>query len=256
MVVVFAGALWMFRRSDRMSSRPAIWYLTGVASIAVGIAPIVVLERWFGVPRKITVGFGVVAWAAAVAIKALIHHLAIDRAVRRGANHRHVSVIQGLLSGVTELGVAAAFFLFVWQPVNLPQLIGFGAGAGMVEAVMLPFISNPFKGSTLEAHSTDVFARSAGSATIQWLKVLERVWATLLHVSSRALVFLTITGGNPLPGAVAICGFAAVDGMAYYGLLEHWRFDEPRTLARFHAFVGVIGAALTGAFVFFGRRYL
>ena len=65
-------------------SRPTIWYVTGLASIAVGIVPIIVLERWFGVPRKVTVGFGVIAWAVAVAAKAIIHHLVVDRAVRRG----------------------------------------------------------------------------------------------------------------------------------------------------------------------------
>src|SRR5512141_322664 len=97
-------------------SRPAIWYLTGTASIAVGIVPILILERWFGVPRKVTVGFGVAAWAAAVGAKAIIHHLVVDRAVRRGTDHRVASIFLGLLSAGTELGVAAAFFVFVWHP--------------------------------------------------------------------------------------------------------------------------------------------
>ena len=201
-------------------SRPAIWYVTALASVAVGIIPIVVLERWFGVPRKVSVGFGVVAWAAAVAAKALIHHLVVDRAVRRGTHHRTAAVILGVLSASAELGVAAAFFVLVWHPPTLWQLIGFGAGAGMAEAVMLPFIANPFKGSTLETHSEEVFTRSAGVPLIQWLKVAERIWATLLQVSSRALVYFTIASGNPAPAAIAICGFAYVDGMAYYGLLQ------------------------------------
>ena len=159
-----------------------------------------------------------------------------------------ISVIHGFLSALAELGVAAAFFVFVWHPSTMPQLIGFGAGAGMAEAVMLPFMTNPFKGSTLEPHSTDVFTRSAGAAVIQWLNVLERVWATLLHVSSRGLVYMTMTSASPLPAVIAVCGFASVDGMAYYGLLQKWRFDELRTLARVHACVGGVAAALTIAF--------
>ncbi len=159
------------------------------------------------------------------------------------------SVILGVLSASAELGVAAAFFVFVWHPPTLSQLIGFGAGAGMAEAVMLPFIANPFKGSTLEAHSEGVFTRSAGVPLIQWLKVLERIWATLLHVSSRALVYLTIASANPVPAAVAFCGFACVDGMAYYGLLQKWRFDQGPTLVRVHAYVGVVAMALTAALV-------
>ena len=236
-----------------MASRPkpAIWYLTAAASIAVGVAPIVVLERWFGVPRKVTVGFGVLTWAAAVVAKALIHHLVVDRAVRRGADHRVASVMLGVLSAGAELGVAAAFFVFVWRPPTFSQLIGFGAGAGMVEAVMMPFVANPFKGSTLEAHSEEVFARSVGSPLIQWLKVLERISATVLQVSSRALVYLTIASANPVPAAVAVCGFASVDGLAYYGLLQKWRFDQGPTLIRVHAFVGGVAMALTAALVLF-----
>ena len=108
----------------------------------------------------------------------------------------------------------------------------------MAEAVMVPLMTNPFKGSAVEAHATDVFTRSADAHLIQWLKVLERIWATLLHVSSRALVYLTVASANPVPAAVAVCGFACVDGMAYYGLLEKWRFDQGATLARVHAYGG------------------
>jgi len=236
-------------------SRPAIWYVTAVASIAVGILPIVVLEQWFGVPRKVTVGFGVLVWAVAVAAKATIHHVVVDRAVRRGVDHRLASVMLGVLSAGAELGVAAAFFVFVWHPPTLAQLIGIGAGAGMAEAVMLPFMMNPFKGSTLEAHAADVFTRSATAPVIQWLKVLERIWATLLHVSSRALVYLTITGANPAPAAIAVSGFACVDGVAYYGLLQKWRFDELPTLARVHACTAGVALALTAAFALLARLF-
>ena len=233
------------------SRRPAVWYVTAAASIAVGIAPIVVLEHWFGVPRKFTVGFGVITWAVAVGAKAAIHHLVVDRAVRRGARHGVASAVLGLLSAGTELGVAAAFFVLVWRPSTLPQLIGFGAGAGMAEAVMMPFISNPFRGSTLEFHSTEVFSRSEGAGAIQWLNVLERVWATVLHVCSRALVYLAVTGGNPLPAAIAVAGFAAVDGMAYYGHLQKWRFDRLGTLAAVHACIGGVAVMLAVAFALF-----
>lgn len=229
--------------------------MTAAASVVVGIAPILALELWWSVPRGITVGYGVIVWVVAVAIKAVIHQLVIDRAVRRGADHRYVSCIHGLLSAFSELGVAAAFFAFLWRPTTLPQLIGIGAGAGMAEAIMLPFIKNPFKGTTLETHSTEVFSSTAGVSAIQWLNVLERVWATLLHASSRALVCLTVMSTNPLPALIGVCGFAAVDGIAYYGHLRKWRFDEIRTLSRVHLFLGGIAALLTGAFVLFARLF-
>ena len=125
----------------------------------------------------------------------------------------------------------------------------------MAEAVMLPFMTNPFKGLSLEAHSADVFARSADASLTQWLTVLERVWATLLHVSSRALVYLTIASGNPVPAVIAAAGFTCVDGMAYYGLLQKWRFDQLPTLARVHGFVGGVAIVLTAAFALFARLF-
>ena len=125
----------------------------------------------------------------------------------------------------------------------------------MAEAVMMPFISNPFKGSALEAHTEEVFTRSANASLIQWLNVLERVWATLLQVSSRALVYLAIASANPVPAAVAICGFAGVDGMAYYGLLQKWRLDQGPTLLRVHASVGIVAIALTAAVVWFAPLF-
>jgi hypothetical protein len=161
----------------------------------------------------------------------------------------------GILSAAAELGVAAAFFVFVWHPPTFAQLVGFGAGAGMVEAVMVPFMANPFSGSTLEGHSADVFNRSAGAPLFQWFKVLERIWATLLHVSSRALVYLTIASGNPVPAAVAVGGFAAVDGVAYYGLLEKWRFDQWPTLVRVHAYVAGVATLLTAALALFAHSF-
>ena len=145
-------------------SRPAIWYLTTAASLFVGLAPIIVLEKCYGVPRKIMVGFGVLAWLiGVVAIKWPIYRFFIDKAVRRGANHRLVACIQGILSGVSELGIAAAFFILVVKDLTLPQLIGFGAGAGMVEATTVPFIRNPFRGTALEGRASDLISGAAGN---------------------------------------------------------------------------------------------
>jgi hypothetical protein len=232
--------------------RPRIWYITAAASILIGVVPILLLERWWGVPRKLTVGFGVIAWVISVlVVKMPLYQVGTHRAVTRGADHRKVSIAHGFLSGFSELGIAAVFFLFVLDRLTLPQLIGFGAGAGMAEAVMLPFIRNPFKGSVLEEHAEETFTRAANDARVQWFSVLERVWATLLHVSSRGLVYVTVLTGNPVPAGMALAGFASVDGVAFYAHLQKWRFDEVPVLARIHVILGVVAAALTAAFLFF-----
>ena len=240
-----------------MAERPKseVPHAASIGSIIVGVAPIIVLANWWDVPLKITVGYGVLAWVAAVLLKTAIHQLVIDRVVRQGASHRAVAAIQGLLSASTELGVAAVFFMYIWQPATMAELIGFGAGAGMAEAVILPSLKNPLKGTSLELHATEVLACTGGDSTIQWLSVLERVLATVLHIASRSLVYLTFLSSNPLPAVLAVGGFSCVDGVAYYGHLKKWRFDSVRTLASMYGYIGGIAAALTGIFVIFARLF-
>lgn len=230
------------------SPRPSLWYFTAAASILVGVVPVILLERWWGVPRKITVGFGVLAWVAGVLlIKVPLHHLIIEPMVRRGSDHARVSILHGALSGCSELGAAALFFIFVLPRLTLPQLLGFGAGAGMVEAIMLPFIRNPLEGTVLERHAAETIERSSENAVVQWLSVLERVWATLLQVSSRALVYFSVVSGNPVPAVLALSGFAACDGLAYYAHLEKWPFDRASILVRIHMYLAGVAALLWGA---------
>jgi hypothetical protein len=220
-----------------------------VASILVGIAPVLWLYQYRGVPTKISVGYGALVWLVAVLVKTAIFKCAVDPAVRRGTNHRSIAVLQGLLSAVTELGIAAGFFFFFWQPATSLELIAIGAGAGMAEAVTVPALRDTFKGTSLESQSNEIVAKTSLDPRLQWLGVLERVLATLVHISSRALVYLTIASGNPVPLVIGACGFACIDGVAFYGYLRKWPIDEPRTLLRMYIFVGGVAAAMVGASV-------
>lgn len=66
-----------------VTRRPSLWYFTTAASVAVGIIPIGVLESWFGVPRKIIVGYGFLAYVIGVTfIKLPIHHFIVERVLR------------------------------------------------------------------------------------------------------------------------------------------------------------------------------
>jgi hypothetical protein len=84
-------------------SRPVVWYVTAVASVGVGTIPIVILDRWFGVPRKGSGGFGVVAGQpplrprqSLMTLSSIEDHVVVDRAVRRGTDHRTAAVILGV----------------------------------------------------------------------------------------------------------------------------------------------------------------
>jgi hypothetical protein len=230
--------------------RPPLWYFTTTASIAVGIVPIWVLETWFGVPRKISVGYGILAYVIGTAgLKLPLHHFVAERMLRPRLGAPALAVAQGVLSAVSELAPAALFFAYVVPQLTWWQLVGFGVGAGATEAIMLPLISNPFKGTSLGDHAEAVFRASAQSSAIQWLAVLERVWAMLLQVSARGLVGLSIFSGILMPACLAGVGFAAVDGSAYYWHLRRWRFDALPVLTRVHLLLGGAACALTATFL-------
>lgn len=231
-------------------ARPLLWYFTTAASVAIGIVPIWILETRFGVPRKIIVGYGFLAYVIGVTfIKVPIHHFIVERLLRGRLSAPALAGVQGIFSACSELGVAAAFFAYVIPRLSYWQVVGFGVGAGAVEAIMLPFIANPFKGTKLEEHSAEVFRAAADAPGVQWLSVVERIWAMLLQVSTRGLVYLSVANGSLFPVCVAVVGFATVDGSAYYWHLKQWRFDSVRVLARVHAFVACIAAILTAAFL-------
>ena len=235
--------------------RRPLWYFTTAATLAVGILPIWALESWFDVPRKIIVGYGFLAYIVGVTvIKMPLYHFIVERILRPRLSNPALAGTQGVLSAVSELSAAAAFFVYVIPGLSYWQLVGFGVGAGAVEAIMLPFISNPFKGGTLGEHADEVFRASATDQGVQRLSVLERIWAMLLQVSTRGLVYLSVATHNPIPACVALAGFSVVDGSAYYWHLQKWRFDSLPVLARVHAFLGLIACMLTVAFLWWSEH--
>jgi hypothetical protein len=235
--------------------RDRLWFFTAAASIAIGIIPIIVLETWFGVPRKISVGYGILAFVVGTAVvKVPIYQSLVERVLRPRMSTVPLAAVQGVLSAISELGVAALFIVFVVPRLTWWQVVGFGVGAGACEAIMLPFISNHLKGTSLEGYMEDVGRASAGQPAVRWLGVLERAWAMLLQVSTRGLVYLSIAGGSPAPALAAIAGFGAVDGTAYYWLLKRWRFDSLPVLIRVHIFLGAAACVMTAAFLFWSER--
>ena len=235
--------------------RDRLWFFTAAASIAIGIIPIIVLETWFGVPRKISVGYGILAFAVGTAaVKVPLYRLLVERVLRPRMATVPLAAVQGVLSAISELGVAALFIVFVGPRLTWWQVVGFGVGAGACEAVMLPFISNHLKGTSLEGYMEDVGRASAGQPAVRWLGVLERAWAMLLQVSTRGLVYLSIAGGSPAPALAAIAGFGAVDGTVYYWLLKRWRFDSLPVLIRVHLFLGAAACVMTAAFLYWSER--
>lgn len=228
------------------------YHLPTLASIAVGIVPLVILIHWFEVPRKLILGWGILSFLVGVTLLKLpLYHLLVVRVLHPRLSHFWLGVIQGVLSASAELGSAFVFFLYVVPGLTLPQLIGFGAAAGAVEAVVLPFMGNPLEGTPLERHSADIAQRAARPVLLQWMGVLERALAMNTHVASRGLVYVSASTGNPLPGVFALITFAALDGRAYSWHLQEKAWDNPQVLVRFYFFFALIGILQMSTFLLF-----
>lgn len=72
--------------------------------------------------------------------------------------HKHLTPVglvtaQGFAFSFSELRYASLVFLFVIPKLSIPNLIGFGAAAGIIEVIILPLMSiggiNLFSGTQL-----------------------------------------------------------------------------------------------------------
>lgn len=202
--------------------------LASTASVVFGILSIATMVVGLGVPRKIVIGYGIGAWIAGVLfVKLPLYHLVIVRLLHPRLSTVWLGFANGMVSALGEMGAAVVFLLFLLPDLTLVQAIGFGVGAGAVEAIVLPFI-NPFKGTPMESHAGSV----PQTATTRWFGLLERGLAMVTHVATRGLLWVGITGGGIVPLFVAFVSFGALDGAAYYGHLEKWPFHEPRIFRR------------------------
>lgn len=220
-----------------------------VASLAVGILPVVILVIWFDVPRKI-LGLGAMAYAAgAVGLKLPLYHLLVVKVLHKKLSNAALGIFQGIVSAISELGAALAFYFFVVPDLTFAKLVGFGIAAGSVEAVILPFMNNPLEGTPLEEHSEETNKSAAENMTIQWLGVVERILASVIHVGARGLTYVSYATGNIVPMIIGLAGFASVDGRAYFAHLEKWRFDTIEVLVKFYRFLGAVACSLVVLFV-------
>ena len=225
-------------------------YLPTVVSIAVGVVPIVVLIGYFGVPRKLILGWGILSYILGVTIfKMPLYHLVVVRVLHPRISHFWLGCSQGMISAISELGAAFLFFVFVVPDLSFLHLVGFGVAAGSVEAVVLPFIRNPFQGTPLEQHANNVLSRAGGKQSHEWLSVLERIMASCTHTATRGLVYVGLITSSILPSFIALATFAALDGRGYYAHLEKWGFDDIRVIMKFYLYFFTIVVAQVVSFI-------
>lgn len=224
-----------------------------VGMLGLGIGTAIYLTQSLGVSRQI-IGYGALSYAlGAVVFKGLLYYGLVVPVLHKRLSPAWLATTQGFVSALSELGAAALFFLLVIPRLSLPDLIGFGAAAGIIEAIILPLMSiggiNLFSGTPVENQAADQWQDwGATPFTVMVCPIVERGLTMVLHTSSRALIYASIVLGNVVPALLAVSLFACVDGLAYYGLLNKWKLLSFTVAIKVYGVFAIAAGILTFVF--------
>jgi hypothetical protein len=225
--------------------------IVGMLSLGLGVA--IYLTLGLGVSGKI-IGDGALSYAlGAVGFKGLLYAGLVVPVLHKHLSALWLATAQGFVSALSELGAAALFFLLVVPELSLPELIGFGAVAGIVEALVVPLMSiggtSILSGTPVGKNAAEQW-RDQGATPLAVIvfPVVERGLTIVLHTSSRALIYASLVLGNVVPALLAVSLFASVDGLAYYALLKKWECLRFTVALKFYALVAMAGAILSVVF--------
>ena len=225
--------------------------IVGMLSLGIGVA--IFLTQSLGVSCEI-IGYGALSYTlGAVGFKGLLYAGLVVPVLHKHLSSAWLATAQGFISALSELGAAALFFLLVIPRLSLPELIGFGAAAGIVEALVIPLMSiggiNILSGTPVEKHAANQWQDlGATPLAVMVFPVVERGLTMVLHTSSRALIYAAIVLGNVVPALLAVSLFASVDGVAYYALLNKWKFLSLTVAIKFYALVAIAAGILSLVF--------
>lgn len=238
----------------RIKTREFIFELVAIVGmLSLGIGAAIYLTQSLGVSREI-IGYGALSYAlGAVVFKGLLYYGLVVPVLHKRLTPAWLAPAQGFVSALSELGAAALFFLLVIPRLSLPDLIGFGAAAGIIEAIILPLMSiggiNLFSGTPVENHAAEQWQDlGATPFTVMVFPIVERGLTMVLHTSSRALIYAAIVLGNVSPALLAVSLFACVDGLAYYALLNKWKFLSFTVAIKFYAVIAIAAGILSFVF--------
>lgn len=200
--------------------------------------------------------FGSGSWGFGCILKLVVYHGVIRKLRHDSTGIQGVSALNGLVSGVTELGLALAFFAFL-PVLSLWNVVAFGVGIGTIEAFLVATSSNPLKGTTLEKSAVELEAtvdRQSGGRRIVYGYILpctERLIAAVLHVGTRGLVYVAYQSVNPLPFLIALTAFFVADGIIGYRLIYQGRLSDLRVLNKTYIALSVIAVLTLVSFLLY-----
>ena len=238
-----------------MPKRRLSEWLGSIAVLSPFAAAIIYLHYWRGAAYDAFV-FGSGSWGIGCLLKLALYHGVIRRLRHDTNSILAVSALNGLVSGLTELGAALAIFAFL-PAMSLWDLLAFGVGIGTIEAFLVSTSSTSelLKGTQLEKAAEDLEVMIAGSAAPLrfWYRYLfpfmERLIAATIHIGTRGLVYVAHDRVDPVPFLVALTAFVLADGMIGYRLLVRGRLKAPSALAGAYLALGTVAVVVMAVFL-------
>jgi len=241
--------------------RPAADRLFG-ALVMLPFAAAIAWLHWAGrAPLKAFV-FGSGSWGVGCIVKMALYHGIVRRQPHDREHLLRTSLLNGAVSGVTELSAGLlllGIYTRVVGPMSLAELVAFGIGIGTIEAFLVATPGNPLRGTGLEKGAAEVEAALAALPGFQGvlhnyaLPLAERLIATGIHVGTRGLIYITLRAGNPLPALIALAAFVAADGPIGYRMLYEGRLKDPAVLRRVMLALLAVALVELAAFAVFWR---
>ncbi|MFO7609501.1 MAG: hypothetical protein R6X35_09940 [Candidatus Krumholzibacteriia bacterium] len=203
--------------------------------------------------------YGSGSWGFGCILKLVLYHGIVRRLRHDPSRLLGTSALNGLVSGVTELGVALVFFHFL-PVLSFWEVLAFGVGIGTIEAFLVATPGNPLEGTALEKSSAELEATLAGlpgrrgRLYAYLLPFSERLIAAVIHVGTRGLVYVAYRLSNPLPLLLALTAFVFVDGIIAYRLHYQGRFADLRVLKRTYIGLSMIALLVLAVFLLYWPR--
>lgn len=233
--------------------------LASLVILSPFVAAITYLYHWKGASYDSFV-FGAGSWWLGCVLKLAFYHGVIRRLRHDSASIVAVSALNGLVSGLAELGVALGIFVFL-PALSLWEVIAFGVGIGTIEAFLVSTTSTSdlLKGTQLQKAAGDLDTMIEGlSGHLRiWYSYLfpsvERLIAVIIHVGTRGLVYVAYDRSDLLPFFVALTAFVLSDGIIGYRLLFQGKLKAPSTLVKTYLALGVIAVVVLAVFLAYWR---
>ena len=213
--------------------------------VVIAVIPILYFNQIKNVPIKaFIIGSG--SWGIGLVFKMIFHQLIVVKLNKKKVPIIYESITNGVISGLFEL-----FGAFVIIVVMLPKfifdynaIICFGLAIGSLETIIVAFAGdNLLAGTTLEPSSIKLSQQLKNSEGIKYytdnymLPIIERILATLIHISTRGMIFLAIITNNVFPFVVAFVVFIIADGLLGYYYMISGRIRTSIDLYRLYIYL-------------------